>query len=44
MARKSTRHEMSKQVGYELWKIYRNGHMINYYVLPIQYGQVACGN
>ena len=37
MGRKSIRHVMLKKVGYEAFKTYRGGCMINYLAVPTQY-------
>ena len=43
MGRKAIRHVMLKQVGYEAFKTYRGGCMINYPAVPTQYEKLTCG-
>ena len=43
MGRKSIRHVMLKKVGYEAFKTYRGGCMINYLAVPTQYEKLTCG-
>ena len=43
MRRKAIRHVMLKQVGYEAFKTYRGGCMINYLAVPTQYEKLTCG-
>ena len=43
MGRKAIRHVMLKHVGYEAFKTYRGGCMINYFKVPTKYENQTCG-